>query len=76
MMPMPSTVKTTMQNRPAGAAVDEARVSPAALGWDALLAEFRALGGTAENIELRRGSRGRRVSGRFGEAGATGHRCL
>jgi hypothetical protein len=31
------------------------------LNWDALLTEFRALGGTAENITLRQGPRGRGV---------------
>ena len=34
---------------------------PVRLGWDAMLAEFRALGGTAENIILRQGPRGRGV---------------
>lgn len=33
----------------------------AGLGWDAMLAEFRALGGTAENVVLRQGPRGRGV---------------
>jgi len=36
-----------------------ARARPAAQGWDAMLAEFRALGGTAENVTLRHGRRGR-----------------
>jgi hypothetical protein len=31
------------------------------LDWDALLTEFRGLGGTAENVTLRQGSRGRGV---------------
>src|SRR5215472_16098366 len=30
-------------------------------GWDTMLAEFRALGGTAENVVLRQGPRGRGV---------------
>jgi hypothetical protein len=40
---------------------DEAGTRTAPQGWDALLAEFRVLGGTAENIELRQGPRGRGV---------------
>ena len=34
---------------------------PVGLGWDAILAEFRALGGTAENIMLGQGPRDRGV---------------
>jgi hypothetical protein len=37
------------------------RASPLAPGWDELLSEFRALGGTADNVTLRQGSRGRGV---------------
>jgi hypothetical protein len=57
----PVHCEKTMQQAPASAADDEADDMSAALSWDALLAEFRALGGTAQNVTLRQGLRGRGI---------------